>query len=416
MSIGRRHRAIAAALLAVVMLAAACGSSDDDEKSSSGSTDETTTTAVELTGTPIKLMQIATLTGPSNNVPEDAQGGKLAVKAINAAGGVKGHPLELVVCDDKFDPNGAAECARKAVAEKVSAVTFLNSGFGDKVIPILAAAGIPSVGDNLISAAEFVGKNVFPISGGAITGTSAMVYAAAHAGGKKIRPMIVDVPAARGLLPFMEGTVKLFPDAALLKDIPVPATAADVTSQAAAAAADGADSAYFVVGQGGGAPLTRALRAAGFEGTRVTSTQSITPQQVKDLVDQATGLLLVSAMPPTSYTKNSSVAQFTKDMKAGGFTGDRTGGMLLAWASVKVTAMALEKATTTDAAGLTAALSSYGEFDFPGLGKWDYTKPVKAIANGALRIFNPYSYISEVDSDGNITPIQAEPFDVTAAP
>src|SRR5204863_2229965 len=101
-------------------------------------------------GTPIKLMQIATLTGPSNNVPEDAAAGKAAVKAVNAAGGVNGHPLELSVCDDKFDPNGAAECARQAVSQKVAAVVSLNSGFGDKVITILDAAGIPSVGDNLI--------------------------------------------------------------------------------------------------------------------------------------------------------------------------------------------------------------------------------------------------------------------------
>jgi len=399
------------ALLIVAMLAAACGSSSK-KSSASG----TTTTTAKLTGTPIKLMQIATLTGPSNNVPEDANAGKAAVKAIHAAGGVSGHPLELEICDDKFDPNQASQCARQAASDKVAAVLALNSAYGDKVIPILAEAGIPSVGDNLISAAEFTGKNVFPISGGAITGTAAMVWAAANAGAKKIRPVLVDVPAAKGLLPFLQNAAKLFPGASLLSDVDVPATAADVTSQASAAAAGGADGAVFVVGQGAGAPLTRAMRAGGFSGTLVTSLQSITLQQVKDLGDQATGLLLVSAMPPASYTANASVKQFVADMKAGGVTGDLSGGMLNAWASVKVAAMGLAKASTFDAAGLTAALTSYGEFDFPGLGKWDYSKPVQAIANGALRIFNPYQYISKVDSSGNVKPIAADPFDVTAAP
>ncbi len=263
-------------------------------------------------------MQIATLTGPSDNVPQDNDAAKAAVKALNAAGGVQGRPLELVTCDDKFDPNAAADCARKAVSDKVAAVVALNSGFGDKVIPILAAAGIPSVGDNLISAAEFVSPIVYPISGGAITGTSGMAYAVAHAGATKIRPMVVDVAAAKGLLPFIQGTAALFPKATMLKDIPVPPQATDVTSQASAAAADGADGAFFVVGAGAAASLTRAMRTAGFKGVLASGTQSITQQEIKDLGHQADGLLLVSAMPPPTYTQNASVKQFTDDLKAAG--------------------------------------------------------------------------------------------------
>ena len=65
-------------------------------------------------------------------------------------------------------------------------------------------------------------------------------------------------------------------------------------------------------------------------------------------------------------------------------------------------------------AGLAAALNSYGEFDFPGLGKWDYSKPLAAY--GGLRIFNPYEYISKVDANGNVIPIDPDPFDISSAP
>ncbi len=419
-----------AALVACTLAVVGCGS---DSKSSTpdagasatsaaaaaattaGATGTTAAAAAAASGDPVKIMQIATLTGPSDNVPQDNDAAKAAVKALNAAGGVQGRPLELVTCDDKFDPNAAAECARKAVSEKVAAVVALNSGFGDKVIPILAAAGIPSVGDNLISGAEFVSPIVYPISGGAITGTSAMAYAVAHAGATKIRPMVVDIAAAKGLLPFIQGTAALFPEATMLKDIPVPPQATDVTSQASSAAADGADGAFFVVGAGAAATLTRAMRTAGFEGVLASGTQSITQQEIKDLGDQADGLLLVSAMPPPTYTQNSSVKQFTDDLEAAGGSDALSGGMLLAWASVKVAAMGLEKAATLDAPGLKAALDSYGEITFPGLGSWDYSKPLAAYG-GKLRIFNPDQYISKVDADGNLTPIDPEPFDVTQAP
>jgi len=362
-------------------------------------------------------MQIATLSGPSNNVPQDADAGKAKAKAINDAGGINGHPVDLVVCDDKFDPNLAADCARQAVDQKVTAVIALNSAFGDKVIPVLEQAGIPSVGDNLITSAEFTSKIVYPITGGAITGSSAMAYAAAHAGGKKIRPVLVDVAAAKGLLPFIEQAVKLFPSSVLLPEVAVPAQATDVTSQASAAAADGADSAVFVVGGGAGASLTRAMRTNGFTGTLVTSTQSITDQEINDLGDQATDLQLVSAMPPPTYTQNATVSQFDKDMKSAGVN-ERSGGMLLAWTSLDVIKQALSKnpATATDAAGLRTALDTFGEFNIDGLGKWDYSKPLQAYGGGTLRIFNPYQYISKVDSSGKVTPIAPEPFDITSTP
>ena len=90
--------------------------------------------------------------------------------------------------------------------------------------------------------------------------------------------------------------------------------------------------------------------------------------------------------------------------------------MVLAWASLKVTAMALQKATTMDAAGLTQALNTYGQFAIDGVGKWDYSKPLQAYAGGALRLFNPYQYISKVDGSGKIVPIAPEPFDITSAP
>ena len=48
-------------------------------------------------------------------MPFAPTGAQAAIAAINAAGGVKGHPLELDVCDDQQNANAAATCARRFV-------------------------------------------------------------------------------------------------------------------------------------------------------------------------------------------------------------------------------------------------------------------------------------------------------------
>lgn len=55
-------------------------------------------------------------------------GAKLAVEKINAAGGIEGRPVDLMVCDDKSTPDGAVECASKFAKQGVLGVIgHLNS-------------------------------------------------------------------------------------------------------------------------------------------------------------------------------------------------------------------------------------------------------------------------------------------------
>jgi branched-chain amino acid transport system substrate-binding protein len=71
----------------------------------------------------------------------------LAVQEINAAGGIDGRQIELIVRDTQSDPtkavNGAAELSR---AQKVSAVLGpVNSGESLAVVPLLARVNTPQV-------------------------------------------------------------------------------------------------------------------------------------------------------------------------------------------------------------------------------------------------------------------------------
>lgn len=97
---------------------------------------------------PIKIGGAFNLTGAlaSLDVPA-ADGAKLAVDEINAAGGVLGRPLELVVYDGKTDPATIANIATQMINgdKVVSIVGFTDSDSALALGPIAERAGIPYV-------------------------------------------------------------------------------------------------------------------------------------------------------------------------------------------------------------------------------------------------------------------------------
>ena len=97
---------------------------------------------------PILIGYLPALTGPSSSTGIGINRGvQLAVQETNAAGGIDGRQIELIVRDTQSDPmkavNGAAELSR---AQKVSAVLGpVNSGESLAVVPLLARVNTPQV-------------------------------------------------------------------------------------------------------------------------------------------------------------------------------------------------------------------------------------------------------------------------------
>jgi len=80
----------------------------------------------------------APITGPAASDGKTAlQGAQLAVEQINAAGGIKGRPLELVVLDDQTQPAQAVPIANKFIGDGIKAVIS-----GSYSGPTRAAAGV----------------------------------------------------------------------------------------------------------------------------------------------------------------------------------------------------------------------------------------------------------------------------------
>lgn len=98
--------------------------------------------------TPVKIGGAFALSGGGSELDlPSANGAKLALKEINAAGGVLGRPVELIIRDSEYKPETTAEIAEQLVQEdKVVGVIGFNDT--DSVLaagPSIHAAGIPFV-------------------------------------------------------------------------------------------------------------------------------------------------------------------------------------------------------------------------------------------------------------------------------
>src|SRR5215468_5082813 len=97
---------------------------------------------------PIRIGYLPALTGPSSSTGIGINRGiQLAIKEINAAGGINGRQIEIVTRDTQSDPtkavNGAAELTRGQQVHVVYGP--LNSGESLAVVPMLARMNVPQL-------------------------------------------------------------------------------------------------------------------------------------------------------------------------------------------------------------------------------------------------------------------------------
>src|SRR5215470_5862239 len=112
----------------------------------------------------IKMGAIYSLTGSYATIEDPAyKGARLAVKQINAAGGVKGQQLELIQYDGKSTLADIANAAQRLVHEdKVTAIIGVcDSGFYLASAPIAQDAGIPylDIGGTVPNLPEQIGED-----------------------------------------------------------------------------------------------------------------------------------------------------------------------------------------------------------------------------------------------------------------
>lgn len=108
-------------------------------------------TTTPASGEPIKIGLDAAITGPSAELGKGIQmGAQLAVKQINAKGGVLGRPLELVIRDDQSNTQLALNAVNEFIQKEnvVAIVGPTNSGVVKATLGATKAAGMPHLINN----------------------------------------------------------------------------------------------------------------------------------------------------------------------------------------------------------------------------------------------------------------------------
>ncbi|MGQ0629559.1 MAG: ABC transporter substrate-binding protein [Sporichthyaceae bacterium] len=408
-----RRAKLAAALLAPALILAACADDADDTASPS----VPAPTGSSAPGSPIKLMTLTSETGPIV-FPEVVGAARAAAKAVNDAGGVNGSPIEILNCDTRFDPNGAADCARRAVSEKVTAVVGSVGPDGDTYVPILEAAGIPTVANLVSSQAEATSAISFPFHGTAIQLVTAAAVAKAE-GKTSMQYLGPDVPAYVGLLEIVK---QLLPTIGMeFKGSTLyPVTATDYTQYVASAYEADADAVNVVLISSQSVPaFVNAVDGGGysFDDTLTTTFGTTFKPSVLEgpAANKLDGVYILNGGQTPTDTSLPAIKTFQDELAANGGGVEFNDTALAGWVGVHVIAEVLKTATgdLTAPATLIAALKAAGPINYPGWTPLDFSKPALpgALAEALPRFANNTVWVSKIVDNKAVSAVTApQPF------
>lgn len=246
----RRTQVLGAALAATALLVVGCAPADDEPDSAASAAPAASD---QPSGDAVKTMTITDINSPGAVYPNIKITAEAAEAYINKNGGVKGRPLEALFCDSQGTADGAANCARKAVSEGVTAVVGSFNFSPDAMVEVLEAAKIPYFGQCCaLGAKENTSKNSFPLGSIQMYGVGE-VKQAVEDGCQRIKGLIIQ--GAESFWPPMQQAAKRLGAADRLdpKYVSQPGTVQDQSAQVAQLLAGGTDCVVSVTSE---TPLT----------------------------------------------------------------------------------------------------------------------------------------------------------------
>lgn len=392
-----RAAKLGAVVVTAVTLTAATACSGTGSGDASGS--------AGLTGEPILIGSSAPETGQVYNTPEQPQGLRAAVAAINAAGGINGRPLQLEFCDGKFDPNAEINCARQLVSKKVVATVMpqFQADASDTAYKILDGAGIPMIGTDGHNPAGLTAANSYMLSSGLPGWFAGAMSALVSGGATKIAILVGPTPSA-------QFSGKLMADALDSAGITDHVTVtfdpkADPTGATAAAkaTADGVDGVGLAMATSGIPVIVSAMRRGGYTGQIASVSSIITPAVIKAMGPDAEGIKLTSQIAFTTDSANKGVAEYTANLKALDPAAQPQDIGMFSWSAVQLFSAVAKGLPTVDQASVKTAFDSLAQpIDIGTVAPWSIagkTSPMPAYP----RILNPNVQVGVV-TNGVVVP------------
>jgi branched-chain amino acid transport system substrate-binding protein len=355
----------------VVLFGAACSSSSGNAGSNSSGG-----------GSTINIGEIADLSGPLT-FPGGVDGAKAAIATVNAGGGIKGHKLNLIVCDSQNNPNVAAECGNQMASRHVLYVDANFSAEGDSFLPILRSAGVPVLVGSITGSDELSYSNSYILGGGSTTvaGGGAMC---AKLGSTKIGIAEVEVP---GITPEVNTIYKAMAPFGLTQANTsvtlIPPTAVDLSTYAAALIHKSTCITEVLAGNQA-VPLAAAVHSQD-PSIPVVATGVVTASQWQTIGKLADNVCDNAPYPPASLTEAPGMAQYNAEMNTYNKSGRRDRHSIAAWSGVHLAAKLLANMADPTAAAYMHALNTAGTINLPPLPPLNFAQPVSLIP-GATRV------------------------------
>jgi branched-chain amino acid transport system substrate-binding protein len=381
----RLTRAVAMAALATIVVAG-CGSSHP-----SRGTSGVARRASQPAGQAITLMVASDLSSPAA-IPEVPTGAQARVAAVNAAGGLDGHPLKLIVCDDN-NPSPTA-CARRAVAAHVAAVVGSQSAGID---PILLAHGIAQVGNAPFIAGDYTAPNSFPLFG-FVTASGGIVRELAAHGCRRIAPLVLSGESAGAdANRYLHLVERVTPGVKILPEVPVPFGQADLSPELARATSDGSDCIAAIVYAADAVKLLELAREQGTTEPIGFGSSSLPQALVTKLGAAANGVYVAGGFRALS-SPNPAIQLFKTEMDRYQPAAEQSNLSLNSWAAVRLFEIAAADARRRygriDAATVYRVMRGLTDVDLGVTGPLDFTKP--GVLPDAPRVVNTSVFYQRV--------------------
>lgn len=335
---GRLSTSIIAALALAVV--AGCGDSSDGDEDAAVN---------RPTGTPVKIGYLLAQSGPlASTVAAAGPAAQAWESATNNAGGIDGHPVEIVLADSKGDASAATAAAKKLVEEeKVTAIMISDPVTEAPLSEYLSDADIPVIGAGGYAAPVWTKiPNFFTLTNTSYEVTASEVVAAAAAGAKTF-----------GAVACVESATcaendKVFSDTAKANGVAysgtslVSASAANYTAQCVSFKDSKTDAIALVLDGQTGTRVVQNCLQQGYEGMFAIGATSFDPA-VYGKID---GLRLVGSLNGFPWWADAPAAAAFRDAME---TYQKDVDYAAASATVAWTALELFKKVTTGMADIT---------------------------------------------------------------
>jgi len=266
----------------------------------------------KTSGSPVKIFVTGPFSDPVFAVPEVLSGAQAAADVLNKAGGINGHPIQIVSCNDQLSPNLATSCADTAVSDHVAAATGFIL-YGTNTYGTLQTAGIPVVEPAPVSAQGGTASNSFPLSAGTISDFYSVGSKLVKEGYKNIGLLVENQPSATANAAFVVTGIKAA-GGTVTANTPGVAGSPDFSPYVNNALAGGKSQAIIWVGDPTDvANIELAIKQSGFTGPLGVPTGTIPPATIKGLGSNGNNLVSTSnfyvAGPHTSAF-NAAMAKY----------------------------------------------------------------------------------------------------------